>query len=250
MKTWWFPLVGSVPYIGYFDERTRNTQADLYLNQGYDVAKSRVLAFSSLGYFEDPLFASMLKRPLGDLAELIFHELTHRTIWIPGGVRLNENIAEFVGEHLAHKFMKKTKRSKERELYRGRLADRVTLRRWVQALKIKLEKHYKNPKLSRTQKLDLKKKTIAEHRKKLRPIFKERRYEQVIDQKWNNAKIMGYHLYSADQRELTEIFSCGQYNNIKYFLVELRELLVKTRSLKMIVQKTCQKNTNASSYGR
>ena len=59
---WWFPIVGSVPYKGYFTRSDRDAEAEKLRQQGYDVYTTGVGAFSSLGWFDDPIFSSMLRR--------------------------------------------------------------------------------------------------------------------------------------------------------------------------------------------
>ncbi|MBK7966760.1 MAG: aminopeptidase [Bacteroidetes bacterium] len=73
---------------------------------GYDVEYRSVSAWSTLGWFEDPILSNMLKRSEGQLAEVIIHELTHTTLYLPGSVDFNENFATFVGEHGAILFLK------------------------------------------------------------------------------------------------------------------------------------------------
>src|SRR5690606_18969091 len=109
--TWWFPVVGSVPYIGYFDKADRDAKATELKQQGYDVSVGGAGAFSSLGWFEDPIFSSMLDRGPADTAHLFIHELTHRTLWIPGSTEFNENLAEYVSYRLTPQYLRKTKRA-------------------------------------------------------------------------------------------------------------------------------------------
>src|SRR5690606_17982044 len=60
--TWWFPIVGTVPYLGFFDRQARDEKAAELSRQGYDVETAGVSAFSSLGWFEDPIYSPMLER--------------------------------------------------------------------------------------------------------------------------------------------------------------------------------------------
>src|SRR5207248_1330211 len=82
--TTWFPVIGAVPYLGYFREEERDAKAAEYAAKGLDVYKSAAGAFSSLGWFDDPIFSAMLSHGDADTAHLFFHELTHRTLWVPG----------------------------------------------------------------------------------------------------------------------------------------------------------------------
>jgi predicted aminopeptidase len=104
-KEWWFPVIGSVSYKGFFKkEIALKTQSEL-LAAGYDVDLGTVGAWSTLGFFSDPILSSMLKRSEGELANLIIHELTHGTIYVKSNVDFNENLASFIGEKGAVKFL-------------------------------------------------------------------------------------------------------------------------------------------------
>lgn len=95
--TWWFPIVGDVPYKGFFHKEDAEEEAHELEVQGYDVALGVAAAYSTLGYFPDPVLSTMLDYPEEQLAALLLHELTHGTIYLPGGTEFNEGLASFVG---------------------------------------------------------------------------------------------------------------------------------------------------------
>ena len=84
--TWNFPLLGEVSYKGFFDFKKGKSEAEELERKNYDVEYSSVSAWSTLGWFRDPIFSGMLKRNEGQLAELIIHEMTHATIYLKSSV--------------------------------------------------------------------------------------------------------------------------------------------------------------------
>ena len=99
------PLLGTFAYKGFFDH-ARLVAADSAAQQaGYDTRINEVAAYSTLGFFNDPILSSMLKRSEGSLAELIIHELTHGTLFIKNNLEYNENLADFVGDYGAERYM-------------------------------------------------------------------------------------------------------------------------------------------------
>ena len=117
--SWNFPLLGTVSYKGFFDFEKGEQEAEALRRKDYDVEYSPVSAWSTLGWFRDPVFSGMLKRNEGQLAELIIHEMTHATIYLKSSVDFNENLASAVGETGAEKFLafKFGLQSKELETY-------------------------------------------------------------------------------------------------------------------------------------
>ena len=93
---WWFPIVGRVPYKGYFNKDAALRQARKLEARGYDTYVRGVRAYSTLGYFDDPILSSMLAYPDFALIDTIIHELVHRTVWVKGSVSFNESLASFV----------------------------------------------------------------------------------------------------------------------------------------------------------
>jgi predicted aminopeptidase len=94
---WSYPVIGSAPYRGFFDRARAEQEESKFRARGYDTYLRGVSAFSTLGWFRDPLLTSMLRYDTIDLADLLIHELLHATIWIEGDADFNESLATFVG---------------------------------------------------------------------------------------------------------------------------------------------------------
>jgi predicted aminopeptidase len=95
---WCFPVAGCVAYRGYFREDEARAEAASLAAQGLDVYVGGVPAYSTLGWFDDPLLSSFIRYPDAELARLIFHELAHQLIYVPGDSTFNESFATAVEE--------------------------------------------------------------------------------------------------------------------------------------------------------
>ncbi|MEE8399013.1 MAG: aminopeptidase [Desulfobacterales bacterium] len=95
-KTWCYPIIGCAAYRGYFSKQTAVDYADRLKGQGYDVFVGGVAAYSTLGWFDDPVLNTFVYRSRAQLAALIFHELAHQVLYIPDDTMFNESFATAV----------------------------------------------------------------------------------------------------------------------------------------------------------
>jgi predicted aminopeptidase len=95
-KKWCFPVSGCVPYRGYFKREAAQHFADKLGKQGLEVAVSPAIAYSTLGWFDDPLLDTMWRHSDAQFAAYIFHELAHQALYIKGDTAFNESYASFV----------------------------------------------------------------------------------------------------------------------------------------------------------
>ena len=102
--TWWFPIVGRIPYRGYFNRDRAEAEAAEMEQRGYDTMVRPAVAFSSLGFFNDPLLSNLLRLDRVELAGVIVHELFHRTYFLASDVMFDESAATYVGSAGAVKF--------------------------------------------------------------------------------------------------------------------------------------------------
>lgn len=94
---WKYPMVGELPYRGYFEPESAKTEASSLKDKGYDTFVRGVTAYSTLGWFRDPVLSSMLEYKDYDLVNTIIHETTHATVFIKSEADFNERLASFIG---------------------------------------------------------------------------------------------------------------------------------------------------------
>ena len=96
LKTWCYPIAGCVGYRGYFNRARADTHAKELRAEGYEVFVGPVSAYSTVGWFNDPLLNTVLKRPDPELAGVLFHELAHQRLFLSGDTAFSESFATTV----------------------------------------------------------------------------------------------------------------------------------------------------------
>jgi predicted aminopeptidase len=106
LRTKWWPVVGRVPYQGYFDFAAARAAQAKDEAAGFDTDLRPASAFSTLGWFNDPLLNTTLRADSTQLVNTVIHELVHSTVWIAGDAVFNESFANFVGTYGALAFFR------------------------------------------------------------------------------------------------------------------------------------------------
>jgi len=206
---WWFPVVGKVPYKGFFNtEDARKERAGLE-KKDLDVWIRGVDAFSTLGWFRDPLYSYMKKYSDRDLAELIIHELLHATVYIKSDSRFNEQLAEFVGTEGARLYMEKKGAGAAGNSGADARADNDAYIAFIRGLIADLDVVYKSN-IPRDEKLKQKEEIIADAKIRFDAnydnLFKTNNYRGFSKLPVNNAYLELYDLYYEEDHYFQDLY--------------------------------------------
>ena len=102
---WWFPIVGTVPYLGFFDRPAADAEFDRLVLEGFDVLMYEIQAYSGIGFLPNIVLSPMLERSEVTIVDTIFHELLHSTVWRPNDTSFNESLATFYGRTGAARYL-------------------------------------------------------------------------------------------------------------------------------------------------
>jgi predicted aminopeptidase len=197
--TWWFLIVGRMPYKGYFSKEAAESAAAELQAEGYDTTIRPSAAYSTLGWFDDPLLAHLLKYDKVTLADLVFHELFHNTLYVKGAGHFNESVANFVGGRAAIEFFRE-------KFGQGSAEHQLAMKDWQQALEFSayldklaesLNELYARD-IAYEEKLRLREEIFTQAQKDWQQRIGDRpshRFRRFIREPLNNAVIIHYMLY-------------------------------------------------------
>ena len=111
---WCYPVVGCASYRGYFNRQSARSYAATLAADGWDVAVQPVPAYSTLGWFSDPLPSTVVDWPLPDIAGLVFHELAHQTLYVAGDSAYNEAYATVIEHEGVRRWLQRHGDSRQR----------------------------------------------------------------------------------------------------------------------------------------
>lgn len=189
-KQWWYPFVGKLAYRGFFSQEDARQEAAKLKNAGYDVFAAGVEAYSTLGFFKDPILNTGLHRSDAEFAELIFHELTHARVFVPGDTDFNEAFATANAEAAVRQWLRSKGRHSELRAYEQKLRLEKTMVRLALETREKLRQLYARPQAS----LEAKNELLTQLQSQLAAMGMKDKAADVKTGKelklvWNNARL-------------------------------------------------------------
>jgi len=213
-EEWTFPVVGSVPYLGWFDLDDAKEFANELRQKGWDVDLGGASAYSTLGWFRDPVLSTMITQDddaLGNLVNVILHESVHATIYIKDQTYFNESVAGFVADALTREYLLQKSGSVELQAYIRSMDESEKIRQAMHEAYQKLSLLYSSDKSSET-KLSEKQKIIAELKGGMH-----------LKREINNATLIQYKTYHTGRDTFSKLFErC--HKNWKTFFLTLDKL--------------------------
>jgi predicted aminopeptidase len=190
-----FPIAGCVAYRGFYDENRARGAAAVLQQQGKDTYVAGIEAYSTLGWFDDPLLNTMLEWNQDRLVALIFHELAHQQFYLPGDTAFNESFATFV----EREGLKQWQAAQGRPAHGTRHAQRDQFVALVLGLRERLELLYRQPIDAPTMR-SRKREHIERFRHEYRQLQRQqwagdRRFDNWVYAPLNNARLLPFGLY-------------------------------------------------------
>lgn len=218
--TWYFPIIGSVPYKGYFTEQGALDEEKDLIHDGYDTYVRGVSAYSTLGWFKDPILSSMMTYSDYDLVNTIIHETVHTTIYIKSNANFNERLASYLGDLGARLFFQENSSNTQDILTitKNEDDDQKLFGEFISQQIKHLDEWYlqnkNNPQLEheRIGKFEFIKK---EFKDKIKGKLKTKKYHNFSEATLNNAKLLSLKLYMNDLSDFEKLTEKLQNDFVK-----------------------------------
>lgn len=225
---WSYPLMGKMPYKGYFNEADAKEEERELQEEGMDTYLRGVSAYSTLGWFNDPLLSSMLRYENYDLVNTILHETVHATLYIKHAADFNERLATFLGNKGAEQFYRQKEGPDSPTLKHIQLEneDSHLFSRFISAELKDLEKWYLEiPPTERTEALRHNRIRLIQEKFKteLQPRLRSDSYKKFPEIKLNNARLLIYKTYMQDLGDFEKLYELTG-NNFSAFIEKCKSL--------------------------
>ena len=230
--TWWFLIIGNVPYKGFFSREEAEAEIARLKAQNYDTMMRTSAAFSTLGWFDDPLLSHLLRYDKVVLAGIIFHELFHNTLYVNGAGAFNESAANFVGNRAAIDFFRDRFGAESKEYARAvQIWDHEReFGRFINQVADTLRSLYRRD-IPRADKLRLREEVFARSQEEWQRYLAEhpdQSFRRFSQRSLNNAVLMNYLVYLT-QIDMFESLYGANGNDLTRTVEAMRSAVAKGR---------------------
>lgn len=208
---WHYPIVGKLTYKGFPRKKDAVVEQNRLIQEGYDTHIRGVSAYSTLGWFDDPVLSSMMNYSEENLVELILHESVHVHLYIKSNADFNEQLANFFAKKATQLFYQQ--KGIDHSSKQSRIDhDQKLFAVFMEKQKSILEENYSqwgdiDEKKKQDKKIALFKKLVESYETKLRPRLKILSFDHIINKNLNNARISLYGTYSDNQEHFERLYS-------------------------------------------
>ncbi|MGE9744687.1 aminopeptidase [Bdellovibrio bacteriovorus] len=218
---WSYPFMGKMPYKGFFNEDDAKEEEKSLHQDNLDTYMRGVSAYSTLGWFNDPILSSMLRYDDYDLVNTIIHETVHATLYIKNSADFNERLATFLGNKGAELFYLKKEGadSPTLKLIQSENDDSKVFSKFISAELDALEKWYKELPASerseekRAQRIQ---QIQSKFSSEIVPHLKTDSYKKFADAKLNNARLLVYRTYMQDLSDFEKLYEIRDRNYFSF----------------------------------
>ncbi len=216
---WCYPIVGCAPYRGYFDQAHARAYAQKLRQNGLETYVTGVAAYSTLGWFDDPLLSTFLHWPEPDLAGLLLHELAHGVVWIEGDTSFNESFASFVAEEGMRQYFGSS--SDQLKTWQSQRDGWNQMKTHLLQLKSALERAYLSDDPAHEKSIVFA--SFQQRYLRDRAALGDGRYDRLINEELNNAYLVSLGVYE----DLVPAFKClfGKQGDWQVFFTEVKDLI-------------------------
>jgi len=217
---WCFPVAGCVFYRGYFDRSAAERFAAGLAAEGRDVYVGGVPAYSTLGYFADPLLNTFIHYPDVEIARLLFHELAHQAAYAPDDTVFNESFATAVEEEGVKRWLASTGDNAARAEFERRQRAREEFRRIVERARQRLQALYQSalaPEAMRARKAENLEQMAEEYRSYRDGSGGVARYDRWFAQRPNNAQVASVAIYAQLVPEFQSLLASEGGDLVRFY---------------------------------
>jgi predicted aminopeptidase len=258
IKLWWFPLLGTLPYLGFFEKEKAVALQNELIEEGYDVFVSEVAGYSTLGWFADPVFSSMLdKNDIPSLVNLILHEQTHSTLYLKNQSAFNETFANFIADKGTLLLLQQQQEEEEEEeeeeesnliylaLYQKEQKEKEVLRQLLVKTQERLQEVYEASFLTSEEKIRWKRRILADMTKEYQYLQKHilgESYPKNFPLSYqNNAYLSLFHTYHREVEWFEKMYQAHQ-GDLRKTLQTLKKILNPKEDAYQTMEKWLKEN--------